>query len=79
MENLSNVDQSLEFIQSSLENLADSGCPITEQAIYTDAQLLKYMRSECQHTRRWALNYRDRINIQINLVKPPWSCGGIAC
>lgn len=51
-----------------MDQLSKSGYPITAQAIDTDRQLLRYIRSACLHSKRWVSNYRDRVNIQINLV-----------
>ncbi|KFA70707.1 hypothetical protein S40288_11282 [Stachybotrys chartarum IBT 40288] len=68
LENLANIEQALDFLDSAMDQLSKSGYPITAQAIETDRQLLRYIRSACLHSKRWVSNYRDRVNIQINLA-----------
>lgn len=68
MENMVNLEQSHEFMQSVMRKLEGYR---PDQAKWTPDRhpdLMEYMISKCQRTKRWTMNYKDRVNVQINLV-----------
>lgn len=70
VENLKDLEEQLNFHLQTSQKVKDAITSQTEPVGLADEiYMLEYLLSACRDAEQWILNYRDRANIRINLVR----------
>ena len=68
-ENLCDFEEQLIFLAKASETFTKIAKPVdVSGGTPREIDMITYLRSKCQHSKRWISNYKDRAEIRINLV-----------